>query len=171
MEADKPGFLPEFNAVIVDEAHNLVKSAYDQFKIEWSEKGTTLLLQSVDPAHPRSMRWNNLLQQINEIRPGVIKLRDELQGSVKQVQGSLKDFMQALHDENETRFNPTKQYQEKPILGSINKIYAPVMTELTALKLGLGSIITLLEKIRTFRFAVKIYFRYHGKSLLSVRPD
>ncbi|MEE2765380.1 MAG: exonuclease domain-containing protein, partial [Candidatus Neomarinimicrobiota bacterium] len=148
MEADKPGFLPEFNAVIIDEAHNLVKSAYDQFKIEWSEKGTSLLLQNVDPAHPRSMNWNNLLQQINDIRPGVVKLRDELQGSVKKVQDSLKDFMQALNDDNETRFNPKKQYQEKPILGSINKIFAPVTTELTALKLGLGSIITLLEKIR-----------------------
>ena len=91
--------------MIVDEAHNLVKSAYDQFKVEWNEKGTSFLLQGVDPAHPRSMRWNNILQQINNITPGVIQLRDELQDAVKNTQGALKDFMQALRDDNETRFN------------------------------------------------------------------
>jgi len=147
-EADRPGFLPEFNAVIVDEAHNLVKSAYDQFKVEWNEKGTSFLLQGVDPAHPRSMRWNNILQQINNITPGVIQLRDELQDAVKNTQGALKDFMQALRDDNETRFNPAKQYQEKPILGSINKVYAPVTVELLTLKQGLESILFLLEKTR-----------------------
>ena len=94
------------------------------------------------------MRWNNILQQINEITPGVIQLRDELQDAVKNTQGALKDFMQALRDDNETRFNPAKQYQEKPILGSINKVYAPVTAELLTLKQGLESIFFLLEKIR-----------------------
>ena len=37
----QPGLLPDFSSVIIDEAHNLVKSAYDQFKVEWSEKQVT----------------------------------------------------------------------------------------------------------------------------------
>ena len=35
------GLLPPHNSVIIDEAHNLVKAAYDQFKIEWSEQNVS----------------------------------------------------------------------------------------------------------------------------------
>tara|TARA_B100000686_G_C16806876_1_gene991942 strand:- start:12171 stop:14981 length:2811 start_codon:yes stop_codon:yes gene_type:complete len=156
MEASKPGFLPEFKAVIVDEAHNLIKSAYDQFKVEWSEKGTLFLLQNVDPSHPRSMRWNNILDAINEIRPGVNQLKDELQASVKNANKKLKNFTHVLNTYNENRFNPTKQYQEKPILGSIEKAYAPVNSELNDFKLELESIIMLLEKIKKIMMEIDL---------------
>ena len=67
-EIENEGILPEHNTVIIDEAHNLVRSAYEQFKIEWSEKGIHLLLQKIDPSHPRSMRWNQIIQK--NIRSG-----------------------------------------------------------------------------------------------------
>jgi len=147
-EAERPGFLPDFNAVIVDEAHNLVKTAYDQFKIEFSEKNVSLLLKRVDPSHPQSTRWNNILLKINQISPGILPIRNELSDMVKTAQLALKDFMQALHDDNEYRFNPKKQYQEKPILHSIDKIYSSMTNELTILKKTFESIFSSIEKIR-----------------------
>ena len=83
----QPGFLPAFNSVIVDEAHNLVKSAYDQFKIEWSEQHASYILQTLDPFFSRSARWNNILNSINDLNSDIGLQRDNLKKAVKDAQG------------------------------------------------------------------------------------
>ena len=77
------GLLPPHHAVIIDEAHNLVKAAYDQFKIEWSEQNVSYQLQSIDPSHPRSNRWNNILNHLSDSKPDIREAREELKDSVK----------------------------------------------------------------------------------------
>ena len=147
-DAAQPGFLPDFNSVIVDEAHNLVKSAYAQFKTEWNEQGTSYLLQTVDPSFPRSARWNNILHRISEMEPRIGQLRDDLKDAVKQAQKCLKEFMVALADDNHNRFTPAKAYQDKPILGRLEKVYAPVTLDLYAMKQSLEGVFSKLDKIR-----------------------
>ena len=146
--AVQPGFLPDFNSVIVDEAHNLVKSAYQQFKTKWSEQDTSYLLQTVDPSFPRSARWNNILHKISELEPSIGHLRDDLKESVKQAQKCLKDFMLALSEDNHNRFTPAKAYQDKPILGLLEKVYAPVTHEIYGMNKSLEHVLSILEKIR-----------------------
>ena len=147
-DAAQPGFLPDFNSVIVDEAHNLVKSAYQQFKTKWSEQDTSYLLQTVDPSFPRSARWNNILHKISELEPSIGNLRDDLKESVKKAQKCLKDFMLALSEDNHNRFTPAKAYQDKPILGKLEKVYAPVTIEIHGMNKSLEHILSILEKIR-----------------------
>ena len=147
-DAVQPGLLPDFNSVIVDEAHNLVKSAYQQFKTKWSEQDTSYLLQTVDPSFPRSARWNNILHKISELEPSIGHLRDGLKESVKQAQKCLKDFMLALSEDNHNRFTPAKAYQDKPILGLLEKVYAPVTHEIYGMNKSLEHVLSILEKIR-----------------------
>ena len=147
-EIAMPGLLPAFNSVVVDEAHNLVKSAYDQFKVELSEGHVTYLIQSVDPSSPRSARWNNVILKIGELNPEVISIREALVDSVKKAKFDLKEFMAAVTQENENRFTPAKAYQDKPILGNVEKTYALLTGELFTLKQSLESIFTLLDKLR-----------------------
>ncbi|MBT4154489.1 MAG: hypothetical protein HOE56_02560 [Candidatus Marinimicrobia bacterium] len=147
-DASQPGFLPNYNSVIVDEAHNLVKSAYDQFKTEWSEQSVSYLLQTVDPSFPRSARWNNILHKIGEIEPGITNLRDDLKDAVKKAQKCLKSFMLALSEDNHNRFTPAKAYQDKPILGRLEKVYAPLTLELYDMKQNLENVFSILDKIR-----------------------
>jgi len=147
-EAAQPGFLPEFNSVIVDEAQNLVKSAYQQFKTKWSEQDASYFLQTVDPSFPRSARWNNILHRISELEPSIGNMRDELKESVKEAQKYLKDFMLALSEDNHSRFTPAKSYQDKPILGLLEQVYAPVASEIHGMKKSLEHVFSILEKIR-----------------------
>ncbi len=147
-EAESPGFLPQFNAVVVDESHNLIKSAYDQFKTDWSEKRTAHLLQSIDPSFPRSARWNNMLNQIGELEPGITKMRNELKDAIKEAQNILKDFMINLAEDNQHRFTPTKAYQDKPILNNIEQTYNFVQTEIFTLKQGLEIIFKILDQLK-----------------------
>ena len=130
----QPGLIPEFNSVIIDEAHNLVKSAYDQFKLEWSEQQVSYLLQTVDPSFPHSARWNNIIQSINDLNPEVGAQRDLLIKAVSDSKLFLKDMMDGLSDDNQGKFSPHNSYQDQPILGNIQKAYAAVQNDLINMK-------------------------------------
>ena len=142
------GLLPSFSSVIVDEAHNLVKSAYDQFKVEWSESQVAYQLQSLDPSHPRSNRWNNILNHIAEINIDVKDCRVDLKNAVSDALESLKNFMLDLADDNHHRYSPAKAYQDKPIINNIDKIYASTKLSLDSLKKSFETIFSILEKMK-----------------------
>ncbi len=142
------GLLPPYNSVIIDEAHNLVKAAYDQFKIEWSEQSVAYQLQSIDPSNPRSSRWNNILNHIGEIKPDVKDTREQLKETVKISLQYLNIFMVELSQENQYRYNSTKSYQDKPILANIEKIYSSQKSSLDQLKKSFESIFSVLDKLK-----------------------
>jgi len=143
------GLLPNYNSVIIDEAHNLVKSAYDQFKIEWSESQIAYHLATIDPSSPRSARWNNILNHISDINPEISKYQKQLKLEIKDSQKNLKNLMDELTENNQDRFTPGKAYQDKPILGSINKTYAPVQSDIRLMKNSFQKVLNILEKIKT----------------------
>ena len=147
-EIESPGFLPQFNSVIVDETHNLTKSTYDQFKINWSEQGALFSLQFIDPTFSRSIRWKNIIDKIGAINPEMLTLKEELKSSVKGAQSLLKEFMINLTDDKQNRFNAGKSYQDKPIIGDIDNTYNFVQDDIIALKGGLNNIFKILEQMR-----------------------
>jgi Rad3-related DNA helicase len=56
--------------------------------------------------------------------------------------------MLALSEDNHNRFTPAKAYQDKPILGLLEKVYAPVTLEIHGMKKSLEHVFSILEKIR-----------------------
>jgi len=144
----QPGFLPDYNNVIVDEAHNLVKSAYDQFRVEWSEQQVTYLLQTIDPSYPRSARWNNILNRISDLNPDVATYRDSLKEAVKDSYSILKTFMNEVLEDNRNKFTTERAYQDKPIIHNIEKIYGPLKSELDSMKKSLEKIFSCIEILR-----------------------
>ena len=48
-EVKSKGIFPEHDSIIIDEAHNLIKTAYDQFKIALNHNNVIPLLKSIDP--------------------------------------------------------------------------------------------------------------------------
>ena len=142
------GLLPDYKSVIIDEAHNLTKSAYDQFKIEWSEQQVSYQLQVVDPSFPRSARWNNILHSLADKNPSILEQREKLKDEVTNARESLRTFIKSLNDENESRFNPDRSYQEQPILGNISKTYAPIRDEINTMKNSLEKIMSIVNRIK-----------------------
>ena len=147
-DVSQKGLLPNYHSLIVDEAHNLVKSAYDQFRINWSEKQVAYQLQLLDPTSARSSRWNNILHHITNINSRIGEYHEELKITVKDSQKYLKILMESITENNQNRFNPQKAYQEKPIIGSINKIYAPVKSDIKLIKNSFQKVFNVLEKIK-----------------------
>ena len=141
------GLLPEHNAVIIDEAHNLMKSAYDQFKVVWDENQVLYQLQSIDPSYPRSARWNNIIESLKEMNSEIGEDRDHLKDAVHEAKSFLKKMMEGLAQENENRFSESSVYQNQPIFGNISKAHAPIELELRGMKQALENIILKLTKI------------------------
>ena len=104
----QPGFLPDYKNVIIDEAHNLVKSAYDQFRVEWNEQQVNYLLQTIDPAFSRSSRWNNIINKISDMNKDVGPQRDALKEAVKESYACLKNFMNEFREDNKNKFSAEK---------------------------------------------------------------
>lgn len=142
------GLLPEYGSVIIDEAHNLIKSAYDQFKVEWDEQQVNYHLQTVDPSFPRSARWNNIIQAISDINSEIGEERDRLKDTVAHAKSCLEKVMKALTLENENRFTPDNTYQDQPIFGNISKIHGPIESEIQEMKLALEQIISGVNRIQ-----------------------
>ena len=148
IEAAGSNLLPDFNSIIIDEAHNLIKSAYDQYRIDFSQKNISFLLQSTDPSNPRNIRWNSILLKIGDAEPAIKKMRDDLKDVVTNAQVSLKEFMTAISNDNEHFFDIERSYQEKPILRNIEKKYASVNPELKGLKSDILKISQLLNTLK-----------------------
>ena len=56
--------------------------------------------------------------------------------------------MLALSEDNHNRFTPAKAYQDKPILGLLEKVYAAVTFEIHGMNKSLEHVLSILEKIR-----------------------
>jgi predicted DnaQ family exonuclease/DinG family helicase len=149
-EAKSPGILPEHDTIIIDEVHNLVRSGYDQFKVEIDHQIVLPLLQSVNPSHPRSRRWNNILNSISDSESSVKMLRESLLSGIEQVRISFEKFMDELTINNEDRFNKEKTYQERPIIHSLEKEYASINSELARLKTNIQSLLLCFNNLRKF---------------------
>ena len=130
-EAKAPGILPEHDTIIIDEAHNLVKGGYDQFKISLDYNSVASLLRAINPSNPRSKRWNNILMSISDAEPSLKSLREKLILELDQVKSFFNAFMEQLSINNESEFDINKAYQERPIIQSLAKEYSSMNRELS----------------------------------------
>ena len=142
------GLLPDYKSVIIDEAHNLTKSAYDQFRVEWSEQQVLYNLQNLDPSFSRSARWNNIINSIGEKTPDLIGLRDELKREVLKAKDHLNILMERLREEKQHSFNSDKSYQEQLILRNISKEYAPIKTEINSMRDAMESMMRITSSLK-----------------------
>ena len=131
-EAKVPGILPEHDSIIIDEVHNLVRGGYDQFKVELNHNNVVSLLNSINPNHPRSKRWNNILESIGDTEPSLKILKEKLKLELEYIKISFDKFMKQLAINNENQFDIGKAYQERPIIQSLSKEYSSLHKELSS---------------------------------------
>ncbi len=148
LETLKPGSFPDYNYVIVDEAHNLIKSAYDNFKINWSEQEALSILKTIDPSSPRSSRWNKSLKDLGEKYNEIKTLSSDLKEAVEKAKINITNFMASFTDYNHNQFDSFKTYQNKPIIDNIGDFYKDMMEEVDYLIKTIKRLLFILDRIR-----------------------
>ncbi|NHZ84739.1 MAG: hypothetical protein GWP19_02535 [Planctomycetia bacterium] len=132
-EITMPGFLPTFNTVIIDEAHNLVPVAYKQLSHEMDQIGYTSYLQSIDPKYRGNKRWNNMLSAIGGLYPEFITLQKSMSEEVAIAIETLRTFFDKYGTNVGIEFNQDSIYTQKTIISKLEEEYISAADELEQL--------------------------------------
>ena len=142
------GFLPENNAVIIDEAHNLPKAAYHQLTATFDNRSINYILDRIDPQHSHSVRWNSSLRNIASIHPKIEVSRSKLQGLVESARQKLKIFFEKMTSNALHQFDEKSKYSTKLIIEDLNEHFTPLENELSNFKFSLNSLQNHIRKLR-----------------------
>ena len=142
------GFLPEYNAVIIDEAHNLPKAAYQQLTLTLDQRSLNYALDRIDPKHSHSVRWNNKIRALAGLHPQFELSRSSLTNYVENARGSIKSFFDKMTSYAIHHFDKDAKYSTKIILNDLEEYFTPLDSELNALKKSIHDIRNHLRKIR-----------------------
>ncbi len=153
-EIKSPGFLPLYNAVIIDEAHNLVGAAYSQLSLKLDKPSSLLMLNNVDPTAKTNQRWSKILKAVAGLHPEFLEYLNLLEKRSKEAIFVTETFFNTLILHIEHKFNISDAYPRKVIVdnlteeyGSVNSEIEDVVRALHDLKNMIGRIAaTLLEK-------------------------
>ena len=145
---DSMGFLPENNAVIIDEAHNLPKAAYHQLTLSFDHRSLNYILDRIDPKHNHSVRWNNKLRTIAAIHSKFEISRSTLSDLVEEGRDIIKIFFDKMTSNACHHFDPNSKYSTKIIIDDLNEHFTPLEKELNELKSALHSLRNHIRKLR-----------------------
>ena len=145
---DSMGFLPENNAVIIDEAHNLPKAAYHQLTLSFDHRSLNYVLDRIDPKHNHSVRWNNKQRTIAAIHSKFEISRSTLSSLVEKGRDLIKIFFDKMTSNAYHHFDPNSKYSTKIIIDDLNEHFTPLEKELNELKSALHSLRNHIRKLR-----------------------
>ncbi|MFQ6615569.1 MAG: helicase C-terminal domain-containing protein [Fidelibacterota bacterium] len=112
-ELSNPGILPRFSRVIIDEAHNLVKVAYDHFRVVLHRAGIRDRLASADPKSRRSSRLKTQMNKVGAAHPAVARRFSRVQSGVRHVLDASDRFFRHLAVERSGDYDPGRSYSQR----------------------------------------------------------
>lgn len=130
-EIHTPGILPPTQAVIIDEAHNLVQTAYSQLSLRLDEYYMMSLIQTIDPAHGSNTRWSKTLKAIGGLHPDILEIVQQLEQDTKETLTAIREFFREWTAHSEDRYSPDDPYVKKIILNELSGEFGNVYPELT----------------------------------------
>ena len=145
---DGIGFLPDYDTVIIDEAHNLPQSTYHQLTSTLDQRSMLFYLDRIDPEHNHSIRWNNQMKSIGGVHPNIEDMRKNLSQSVASCRATLKSFFDQMVGNNLHNYNPESQYSTKSIIRDIAEEFGQLENELELLNKDYHYIRNNIRKLR-----------------------
>ena len=156
-EITSSGFLPPYNAVIIDEAHNLISTAYSQLSLHMDQFGVMSVLRSIDPSNAGSVWWYKTLKDLSRIYPEFESYYKNLQNQVNEGIEAVRSFFDILNLHYTKRYSVKDTYTKKVIIENLIEEFGSVQGELNWLSSILNNLLQTLDRIE--------------RKLLSIDPD
>tara|TARA_B100000315_G_scaffold47101_1_gene41881 strand:+ start:5260 stop:8082 length:2823 start_codon:yes stop_codon:yes gene_type:complete len=116
--------LPPFELLIIDEAHNLIKTAYGQYQVQLNFQ---LIQDQLKPA----IQKNKMVQKIDGIGkkysvpyPELTEYMGEIKKLFESIIDGSKDLFKRLESKWKEKFNPKQKYPEKFIYHDFQSIFS-----------------------------------------------
>jgi len=146
-EIQSPGFLPDYNSVVIDEVHNLVGSAYNQLSLALDRPTTLLMLKNVDPTTSANARWVKIIKAITGLHSEFQDLMTTFESQSKKAIKSVENFFKTLNINIEHKFDIDAFYPQKIIVENISREYGIIHQEIHDVEKTLMELKTSLERM------------------------
>ena len=146
-ELNNPGILPPFKSVVIDEAHNLVAAAYDQFTVTIDQYTILGLIQRIDLDSSGAVRLKNRLKELAKLHTSLERPLAHLREDATQVTAANRDFFSEYIAQVIDRFRTNAPYTEKKMIEALGKEFGGVNRELKILENALKSLIMTLQRL------------------------
>ena len=151
-EIESDGILPEHDTIIIDEAHNLVDTAYNQMQKSINVFPIISTIEKVDPDNKSATYWKKQLDFAVSKKKSLSKLVVDLHQSVSDCKIKAKTLFDEIILNVKSRFNPSSKYSEKYIIYDLKEEYGIFNKEVQLLKSNIDNILSIL---RSFHIEIK----------------
>ncbi len=137
---NNPGILPEYEAVIIDEAHNLVDVAYDQLSLQVNMFKVNAILDIIDPNTTSAKRWTQKLELLLDDNLELKMHFKSLQESCVTSREFGKVFFDDLAGVISGRIKIDIPYPQHIMLQDLAEGYSSVLSQLQEFELALSEV-------------------------------
>lgn len=125
--------LPQMTRVVVDEAHNLVKVAYDHFQRSLSARIIADRISSVNPSSTRSKRLKGQISALAQMNPEIGQAFANLQEASEDVLSASGTLFTSLAEEHATSYRRDVHYAQKQRYSDLHDQFGAVSQEIRQL--------------------------------------
>jgi len=129
-----PGLLPEFDSLIIDEAHNLIDAAYSQFSMTLDSNYLKSKLLICQPKYSGNKRWFNRLKSLLNDQKDLIRILSDLDQIIDLTVKTVDLFFDQLSLEYGDRYSSEAPYVQKYIINDIREEYRILPGELHTIR-------------------------------------
>lgn len=140
-QTSNEGLLPYFNSVIIDEGHNLVSVAYDQFSTVLDLRIVFNGVKKLDPDDTHNSRFHKILTGLSKVSPDIKTMAKDLSNLAKEAVSAGETLFKSLYDEFQVKYSYKSAYTKKVIMENLMEAYGAHLGDIqwfssSMLKLG-----------------------------------
>jgi len=143
-----PGYLPEYNTVIIDEGHNLVSAAYQQLTIAMDKYVVQNTLRDADPTQALNFRWTHTMDYLASVNNEMMRHKDHLFQLAEKCATTADAMFGSMAATYVDRYNPNDAYTKKVITDNLMEEYGPVFGEIHAFLAEIKAYREVFDKIK-----------------------
>ena len=113
---DREGILPEHDTIIIDEAHNLVDTAYNQLQKSINAIPIISAIERIDPENKSATFWKKQLDYVSSKKKSLSDLIIDLHELIARCKLKANTLFDEIIFNVKSRFNPSSKYAEKYII-------------------------------------------------------
>ncbi|MFQ6605812.1 MAG: helicase C-terminal domain-containing protein [Fidelibacterota bacterium] len=147
-EMDMPGYLPEYNSLILDEGHNIINAAYQQLTRRLDRNIVQNVIRDADPTQSLNFRWVQTLEYLGTLHESFTKSKERLFPAVKQAGSESQAFFGTLAALFYDRYNANDAYVKKHITHNLTEEYGEVRQEFRSFVKALSNVQSIFNDIR-----------------------
>ena len=148
-EIESGGILPEYDTIIIDEAHNLVDTAYKQMQKSINVYPIISAIEKIDPENKSATFWKKKLDYVVNKKKSIAELVLDLHQIISDCKIKANKLFDEIIFNVKSRFNPSSKYSEKYIIYDLKEEYGIFNKEIQLLKADINSIIKNLFSLNT----------------------